>query len=197
MLKVEIKNNKDLVIFSENQIGNKTLKEFIGEITFDLIRTEEMYSIYQVSSAVARKGFGYMLYQCAVMYCATKNAYLCSDRDGDSKESAMHQWIKLNQNNLDIDTVELTDEECYNIDAFTNIDVSPEYYYAIQLKPTDYFLTHFSNVEFFSFKEEAAANDWHEFFTRAYEYENKEQNLFIDREFPLARPVSRTHEIAY
>lgn len=199
MLKVEIKNGKSLVIFSENQIGEKTLKEFIGEIDFNLLRTEEEdgYSIYQVSSAVARKGFGYMLYQCAAMYCATKNAYICSDRIDDSQESAMRQWRKLYRSNLEIKTVELTDEECYQKDEFTDIDESPEYYYGFQLEPTDYFLKHFSNVDSFSFKEEAMANGWHELFSRAYESENLRGNLFIDEELPLARPVSRTHEIAY
>lgn len=191
-IKAEL-NNMTLTVFSESCYG----KDFLGRIIF--MPTESDSSVYQISSVVSRKGFGFMTYQCLLMAAKVDGFTICSDRDAESTETCFILWNKIH--NLDKAIRNSLPEKLNDkFLEFTSEEESPEMFASYSLEPTPYFLDNFSIVKEDSFAETAKEQGWEDFFEKAYHSDdavNRTENYFIDTDFPMNIKVDKSHEIIY
>tara|TARA_Y100001960_G_scaffold333950_2_gene442682 strand:- start:1605 stop:2198 length:594 start_codon:yes stop_codon:yes gene_type:complete len=191
-IKAEL-NNMTLTVFSESRYG----KDFLGRIIF--MSTENNSSVYQISCVVSRKGFGFMTYQCLLMAAKINGFTVCSDRDAETTETCFILWNKLHKLDKAIRNP-LSEKLNHKFLEFTSEEESPEMFASYSLEPTPYFLDNFSVVKEDSFAETAKEQGWDDFFEKAYysdDAEYREENHFIDADFPMNIEVDKSHEIVY
>ena len=191
-IKAEL-NNMTLTVFSESRYG----KDFLGRIIF--MSTENNSSVYQISCVVSRKGFGFMTYQCLLMAAKINGFTVCSDRNAETTETCFILWNKLHKLDKAIRNP-LSEKLNHEFLEFTSEEESPEVFASYSLEPTPYFLDNFSVVKEDSFAETAKKQGWDDFFKKAYysdDAEYREENHFIDSNFPKNIEVDKSHEIVY
>lgn len=95
-----------LVVFSENQ-------DFLGYIVFTNIN-----NLIEVTQAVARPGFGRLLYQGLAQFAYLNGAYIMSARDGDTRGGALSIWESFYNT--------ISDEHKFKLPDFLNEEVQED-----------------------------------------------------------------------
>lgn len=173
------KNNVFTVILASDN------NEFIGKCY--LKRIDD--NILEVSSTIARKTYGKSLYQAAAMIAKSENSFIVSDRTGDTRESAMANWDKFENNEYKSNKI-LLDEHFSDLIDFTCIEDDPVYFHGYNMEESKTFKKSYSKVKEFSFPEESI-KVWDEFYITGYELED---TSFIDEDYPLTIKESNSLE---
>ena len=90
-----------------------------------------------------------MLYKAAAMYAYTKNKFITSDREGDTREAAMKHWLNFFNDKYKCNKVKLEEEHTDGID-FTSDEDDPVYFHAYNMKDNDNFKKAYTDVKEFS-----------------------------------------------
>lgn len=148
-------------------------------------RLKEISSeLLELVSVVARKGYGKQLYDNMLMYSNEKNKYMCSSRDGDTREGSLSRWNKIyNDNN--IERIEISEDYLDEIYEFTDKEESPVLFFAYNKKIDSSYNPNYKVEDKKIIKYVELSED---IFSSCYE---NEDNGIIDKYYPIKKNIKK------
>lgn len=156
--------------------------DFIGSTYLN-----DINGFMEIDGPVARRGYGKYLYDFSAMYADELGKKIMSAIDGDTRGGALRQWERLYKDNNT--KKELIPEELREeLMDYTNIDETPELFYASSMKPSELYLkSKLDNNDISHFMWFADLKEkYKDVFGTTYQLDC---NKWIDEEFPVSRKL--------
>lgn len=143
-----------------------------------LVKIDE--DLMEVKSIVARKGYGKVLYENMLMYGNEKECFICSSRDGDTRENSLKRWNQIYEDES-LNKKLIDEEHLEEIFEFADIDTEPVFFYGYNKKITSDYNPQYkiSDKEFNRLHKKST-----EIFSICYE---NEDNSIIDKHYPIKK----------
>ncbi len=159
------------------------LKDFLGSVELSRLNSSQTV---QVDGPVARKGFGKVLMEAALMHVTQQGYMLASVRDGDNRPELSKQFKRIYQGDYGGKRTPLPECQNLEIEDFTNAEDDPALFFGYKLEPSNTFLkikvdiSEPENAVFFEHMKEK----YKEVFFVSYDTGSTQ---WIDEDYPLNR----------